>query len=311
MLIVLALGGNALLKRGEAQTAAVLEANVVAAAAAVATLGREHRVVVTHGNGPQIGLLALQAAAYGEGAPFPLDILGAESEGMIGYLLEREIANELPERAVATLLTQVRVDPTDPAFRNPSKPIGPGYDRTAADALAAAKGWSFALDGERWRRVVPSPRPHEIIEIDAVRTLVAAGTVVICMGGGGVPVKLAAGGRLAGVEAVVDKDLAAALLAAELDADALLLLTDVEAVWTAWPPTAAGARAIARATPWQLDGYRFAAGSMAPKVKAACEFVRTTHRSAAIGALAQAALVATGGAGTTIHARDEPLALRP
>jgi carbamate kinase len=269
---------------------------------AVAAVARRHEVVVTHGNGPQVGLLALQAEAYRDVAPYPLDVLGAESEGMIGYLLEQELMNALPGRPVATLLTQVSVDAADPAFTRPSKPIGPVYDEPAGRRLAAERGWAVAPDGDGVRRVVASPEPRAILELSTIRLLVAGGVLVVCAGGGGVPVTVAAHGAVHGVEAVVDKDRAAALLAERLDADALLLLTDVPGVVAGWGTAAAVE--LDRVTPAQLRDMTFAAGSMGPKVEAACRFAERTGRLAAIGALDDAEAILAGRAGTQV--RVEP-----
>jgi carbamate kinase len=236
MLLVLALGGNALLRRGEPLEAEVQRRNLLdATAQALAPIARKHRVVVTHGNGPQVGLLALQAAAYKDVAPYPLDILGAETEGMIGYLIEQSLANELRDREIATLLTQVEVEPSDPAFARPTKPIGPVYGEAAARELAARSSWTIVPDGSGFRRAVPSPIPRRIREINVIKLLIRAGVIVICAGGGGIPVMRTPDGGVCGVEAVIDKDLSAALLAEQIGADALLLLTDVPAVWTKWP----------------------------------------------------------------------------
>ena len=300
MRVVVALGGNALLQRGDAPESAVQRRNVDRAAASIAQVAREHEVVLTHGNGPQVGLLALQSEAYAEVAPYPLDVLGAESEGMIGYLLEQGLRNELPGREVATLLTLVRVDAADPAFAAPTKPIGSVYASAAADRIAAERGWTMAPDGDGFRRVVPSPEPLEIVGLEAIRVLLEHGTLVVCVGGGGIPVTR--NGKLAGVEAVIDKDRAAALLAEQLDADALLLLTDVAAVELGWgTPEAAP---LARATTAELRRHTFAAGSMNPKVDAACRFAEATGGVSAIGALDQAAAILAGEAGTTITAPD-------
>jgi carbamate kinase len=297
MRVVVALGGNALLQRGDAPESAVQRRNVDRAAASIAQVAREHEVVLTHGNGPQVGLLALQSEAYAEVAPYPLDVLGAESEGMIGYLLEQGLRNELPGREVATLLTLVRVDAADPAFAAPTKPIGSVYASAAADRIAAERGWTMAPDGEGFRRVVPSPEPLEIVGLEAIRVLLEHGTLVVCVGGGGIPVTR--NGKLAGAEAVIDKDRAAALLAEQLDADALLLLTDVAAVELGWgTPEAAP---LARATTAELRRHTFAAGSMNPKVDAACRFAEATGGVSAIGALDQAAAILAGEAGTTIR----------
>jgi carbamate kinase len=297
--LVIALGGNALLRPGERPEASVQRANVRAAAGAVAELARAHSVVVTHGNGPQIGWLALQAEASAA-HPDPLDVLGAESEALIGYLIEQELAPLLPGRELATLLTQVEVDPADPAFRAPTKPIGPLHPEDRARALARARGWSVAAVPGGFRRVVPSPEPRRIRELGVIRRLVADGVTVICAGGGGIPVVTTAGGGLRGVEAVIDKDLTAALLAVALEADALLLLTDVPAVYDDWPEPAR--QPLRRMTPAALRARGFAPGSMGPKVEAACRFAETTGHPAAIGALADAARVLAGETGTRVGA---------
>jgi carbamate kinase len=297
--VVVALGGNALIRRGERAEAATQRANIVRAVRAVAALARQHHeVVVTHGNGPQVGLLALQAEAYRDVAPYPLDVLGAESEGMIGYLLEQELMNALPGRPVATLLTQVSVDAADPAFGQPSKPIGPVYDESAGRSLAAERGWALARDGHGVRRVVASPAPQAILELPTIRLLIGAGVLVVCAGGGGIPVTITGEGAVHGVEAVVDKDRAAALLAEQLEADALLLLTDVPGVVAGWGTAAAVE--LDRATPAQLRDMTFAAGSMGPKVEAACRFAERTGGVAAIGALDDAEAILAGRAGTQI-----------
>jgi carbamate kinase len=302
MRVVLALGGNALLRRGEPLDAEVQRRNVlVAVAKSVAPLARKHQLVVTHGNGPQIGLLALQAAAYREVAPYPLDVLGAESEGMIGYLIEQALANELPGREIATLLTQVEVDGADAAFARPSKPIGPVYGEREAQQLAERTSWTFVPAGRGFRRAVPSPAPRRIREINAIRLLVEAGTVVICAGGGGIPVLVMPDGGLRGVEAVIDKDLSSALLAEEVGAEALLLLTDVPAVFSRWPSSQG--EPLGRVTPDELRALAFEPGSMAPKVAAACRFAEQTGRMAAIGALDQAQAILSGEAGTMVALR--------
>jgi carbamate kinase len=295
MLVVIALGGNALLRRGERAESEAQRRNVRTAAAAIATIAREHRVVVTHGNGPQIGLLALQAEA--SRTTTPLDVLGAESEGLIGYMIEQAIENQMPGRPVATLLTQVVIDPRDPAFANPTKPIGPGYDARQARRLAARHGWRMARDGTRYRRVVASPAPRRIVELAAIRHLLAAGVLVICGGGGGIPVAITREKAIWGVEAVIDKDRFAALLADSIGADALLLLTDVGAVMHGWPKP--DARAIRRAGAAALRRLAFDPGSMGPKVEAACGFARK-GRIAAIGSLADAPRILRGEAGTQV-----------
>jgi carbamate kinase len=299
MKLVVALGGNALLRRGEPPTAEIQRGHAREAMTAVAALAREHDVVLTHGNGPQVGLLALQASAYTEVAPYPLDVLGAETEGMIGYVLEQELENLLPGRTVATILTQVVVDPADPGFAHPTKPIGPVYTEDVARRLAAERGWSIAPDNEHFRRVVASPEPQRIVELAAIRLLVEAGALVVCSGGGGIPVA-DGDGTLHGVEAVIDKDLAAELLARSLGADMLLMLTDVDAVLAGWGTP--DAHPIRRAAPAQLRAMSFASGSMGPKVEAACRFVERTGGTAAIGALGEAARILAGEAGTTVSA---------
>jgi carbamate kinase len=300
MLVVAALGGNALLRRGEVADATTQQRNIEIAAAALARIAAEHDLVVTHGNGPQIGLQALQAAAYKPVEAFPLDVLGAESEGMIGCMLERGFVNALPGARTATLLTQVVVDASDPAFAAPSKPIGPGYSRAAAHRLARQRGWYIARDGDQWRRVVATPEPQLIIELAAIRTLVKARTIVICTGGGGIPVAVDDSGAITGIEAVVDKDLSAALLAEQLQADALLLLTDVRAIHAGW--RSAHPRPIRHANPDKLEAMRLPAGSMGPKARAAARFVRNTGKPAAIGALADAPALLRGTAGTRVVA---------
>jgi len=298
--MVVALGGNALLRRGEPMTAENQRANTRRAAAALGELVRAgHRIVVTHGNGPQVGLLALQAASGPADGLYPLDVLGAESEGMIGYLIEQELTNALADDAqFATILTQVRVDPADPAFGKPSKPIGPVYDLPTARKLEAERGWRVAPDGERWRRVVASPKPLEILESRAIGLLVERGINVICTGGGGIPVIRKADGSLIGIEAVIDKDLASALLARQLNADMLIMLTDVDAVYEGFGKP--GARAIARAAAARLPPELFAAGSMGPKLQAAAEFAIATGRPAAIGRLEDADAIVSGARGTRI-----------
>jgi carbamate kinase len=298
MRVVAALGGNALLRRGEPAEAATQRRNVEHAAGALAALAAAgHELVVTHGNGPQVGLLALQSEAYRQVPSYPLDVLGAESEGMIGYILDQQLANALPGRHVATLLTQVVVDPDDPAFAAPTKPIGPIYNAEQAQTLAKERGWSVAPDGDAFRRVVPSPEPRRVVELSTIRLLVDAGVLVICAGGGGVPV-LERDGVLAGVEAVIDKDLAAALLAVNLEADALLLLTDVPGVQRDWGTD--HARVIAEASPEELRAMGLPAGSMGPKVEAACRFVERTGGMAAICELEQAVAALEGSAGTRV-----------
>ena len=311
MRLVVALGGNALLKRGEKLSADNQRKNVKTAAEALAPLAREHQLVITHGNGPQVGLLALQDAAYQDGH-YPLDVLGAETEGMIGYLVEQEMGNLLPDtQRFATLLTQIEVDPRDRAFKNPSKPIGPLYDQAEAERNASKRGWHIAPDGDAFRRVVPSPRPRRILELGVIELLIENGVIVICAGGGGIPVVCRDDGQLFGVEAVIDKDAASALLARELGAQALLMLTDVDAVYRDWGEPEA--EAIRRIAPGKIRGYAFAAGSMAPKVDAACEFAEKTGGIAGIGRLQDAEAILAGEAGTliTMDAADTIPSSRP
>lgn len=300
MRVVVALGGNALLRRGEPPTEDAQWRNVHVAAEAVASIASEHETIVTHGNGPQVGLLALEAEAYKDVPPYGLDVLGAESQGMIGFMLEQALRNTLPDVPVATILTSVVIDAKDSALSLPTKPVGPVYDEVMARRLATDRGWTVAPDGPFYRRVVPSPLPLEILELRAITALISAGILVICAGGGGVPVIRNTDGELSGVEGVVDKDMTAALLAESLDADWLLLLTDVSAVMADWGTP--NARRISRATPDELLALDFAAGSMAPKVEAACRFVERTGRTAGIGALSDAASILKGRAGTVIAA---------
>ena len=297
--VVVALGGNALLRRDEEPSAEAQRRNVAAAADAVARLARDHRVVVTHGNGPQVGLLALRSAAAEGGSP--LDVLGAETEGMIGYVVGQELGNRLPEHPVAALLTQVEVDPDDPAFDEPTKPIGPVYDEAAAREMVRARGWTVAREGEGWRRVVASPEPRRILEVETLRLLVDHDVLVICAGGGGIPVVFDPAGRAHGVEAVIDKDRTAALLARQLGADALLLLTDVDGVYRGWGTD--GARRLEATTLEALPPEDRGPGTMGPKVEACADFADATGGVAAIGALTDAAEILEGRAGTRITGR--------
>jgi carbamate kinase len=300
MRALIALGGNALLRRGEPAEARAQQDNVAKAARALAAVAGEHEVVLTHGNGPQVGLLALQSESYDRVAPYPLDVLGAESEGMVGYMLELALRNELPERDLVTILSAVVVSAEDPAFKAPSKPIGPLYEAEEAKRLVAERGWSIGPDGAGFRRLVPSPEPQAIVELRSLRTLIDAGVLVICAGGGGIPVTFNGGGVLLGVEAVVDKDLTASLLARRLEADVLVMLTDVGAVQLDWG--GADERPLGRITPAELREHSFAAGSMGPKVEAACRFVETTGRRAAIGSLDRAVEIVRGESGTQVTA---------
>jgi carbamate kinase len=302
--VVVALGGNALLRRGQDLSADNQRANARAACAALAPVALEHELVVSHGNGPQVGLLALQGSAYTAVDTYPLDVLGAQTEGMIGYMLEQELGNALPfSKHIATLLTMIEVDRDDPAFGNPTKPIGPIYTREESDRLAAEKGWAMKPDGASFRRVVPSPLPRRIFGIPAIRALLDGGWIVICAGGGGIPTSYSGepappGRRLEGVEAVIDKDLASALLAIEIGADALAIVTDVDAVYENWGTPEQ--RAIRTATPEELDSSEFVAGSMGPKVRAACRFASQTDGFAVIGSIDDTKALLAGGAGTRV-----------
>lgn len=302
MRIVVALGGNALLRRGESMTVEAQRQNVRIAATALAPVARQHELVLSHGNGPQIGLLALQAAAYTPVKPYPLDVLGAQTQGMIGYLLEQELGNQLPmEQPFASILTMIEVDAHDPSFQNPTKFIGPVYEEDEARRIGAEKGWTFKQDGDKWRRVVASPHPRRIFEIRPIRWLLERGVIVICAGGGGIPTVYDPDRdrELMGVEVVIDKDFAGALLARDVEADMYVMATDAEGVYLDWgKPTA---RRLRCTTPVELAQYEFPAGSMGPKVAAACEFVTSTGHPAAIGALADIEQIVAGNAGTLIQ----------
>ena len=302
MRVVVALGGNALLRRGQPMTTENQRANVQVACDHLAPIAEHHELIISHGNGPQIGLLALEEAAYEEVPEAPLDVLGAETQGMIGYLVEQELGNRLPfERPLASLLTMIEVDPDDPAFADPSKPIGPVYDKSEADRLAAERGWTFKPDGDRMRRVVPSPVPQRIFEHRPISWLLERGCVVICAGGGGIPTAYRPGRELIGIEAVIDKDRASALLARNIEADVLIMATDAQAVFVGFGTPQQ--RAIAEANPAVLlTEYEaeFAAGSMLPKVVAACDFAKATGKPAMIGALADIDAMLAGTAGTRV-----------
>ncbi|MET3983077.1 carbamate kinase [Streptomyces sp. PvR034] len=299
MRVVVALGGNALLKRGDRPDASVQLANVRRAVAALAPLAEEHELVVTHGNGPQVGVLALQSAADPAlSCPYPFDVLGAETQGMIGYWLLQSLQNSLPGRQVCALINQTLVSVADPAFGDPTKFVGQVYDEPTAKRLAQERGWTVRRDGEHWRRVVPSPLPQRIVETRLIRQLLDQGAIAVCAGGGGVPVVRDEQGLLTGVEAVVDKDLTAALLAEALEADALLLLTDVPRVMRGYGTPRA--REIRNSTPAALRAEEFPAGSMGPKVEAVCRFVELTGDMAAIGSLDEVVGILAGRAGTIV-----------
>ncbi len=299
MRVLVALGGNALLRRGEPMTADAQRANVHSAAVSLAAIHSGNQLVITHGNGPQVGLLALQGEAYNAEEAFPLDVLGAETEGMIGYMIEQELGNLLPfEVPFATILTMVEVDRDDPAFKNPTKFIGPVYSEANARRLGQEKNWTMKKDGNKWRRVVASPTPKRIFELRPIRWLLDQGTVVIAAGGGGIPTVYEPRRKLRGIEAVIDKDLCSELLARELEADFFIMATDADAVFLDWGKPSA--RQFRRANPGAFRDFSFPAGSMGPKVVAACKFAEATGKRAAIGALKDLPAILRGEAGTTV-----------
>jgi carbamate kinase len=299
MKVVVALGGNALLRRGQVLNAENQRENIRRAAQQLAAVHANHQLIIAHGNGPQVGLLALMDAAYKAADPYPLDVLGAETVGMIGYMIEQELGNIIPANDhIVTILTQVVVDPGDSAFARPTKPVGPIYERAEAERLQKEKKWSVAPDGEYFRRVVPSPKPQRIIEIDAIRLLVDEGIVVICAGGGGIPTAYNDEGKLYGVEAVIDKDFASELLARDLGADMFIMLTDTAGVYTGYGTPEE--RMIRAAHPDELEKLPFESGSMGPKVAAACHYARHTGNVSVIGRLSQLSGIMDGKAGTRI-----------
>jgi carbamate kinase len=301
MRIVIALGGNALLRRGEPLTAENQRQNTKIACQQIAKVYPGNELVIAHGNGPQVGLIALQSLSYTDVPSYPLDVLGAESIGMIGYMIMQELGNLLPlETPLATLLSQVEVDKNDPAFLNPTKPIGPVYTKEEAEKLAKEKNWSIAPDNDKYRRVVPSPIPKRIFEIRPVKWLLEKGTVVICAGGGGIPTFYDDDGTLKGVEAVIDKDLCSAVLAKQVAADIFIIATDVSAAFVNWGKP--NQQAIKEAHPDTLEKMGFVAGSMGPKVQAAINFARENPgKSAVIGSLADIDDIVKGIAGTKIN----------
>lgn len=300
MRLVVAIGGNALLRRGQALSAENQIENIRIACSQLARVANSNELVLTHGNGPQVGMLALQTAAYEDIDSYSLDVLGAETDGMLGYLIEQELSNALAaSRHVATLLTRVEVDRDDLAFKRPTKPIGPVYTKSDAQRIAAARHWDIAADGTGFRRVVASPQPLRVLGLDPIRWLLERGAVVIAAGGGGIPVAKDVDGRsLAGVDAVIDKDLCSGLLARGIQADCLVIVTDVKAVFLGWGTP--GQRAVGKVTPQALARHSFPAGSMGPKVEAACEFVRATGKRAVIGSLDQIEAMLAGTAGTQV-----------
>ncbi|OON37124.1 carbamate kinase [Izhakiella australiensis] len=296
--LVVAVGGNALLQRGELMSYENQKKNIDITARSLAELNKSWKVVIVHGNGPQVGLLALQGLSYRDVPPYPMDVLGAETQGMIGYMLAQSLHQYIPEMTVSTLLTQVIVDRNDAAFKDANKFIGPVYSEQIAKERAQEFGWQIKPDGEYWRRVVPSPAPQYIVEIDSIHALLAAGHMVICCGGGGCPTVAQAQG-LEGIEAVIDKDLSAATLAKQLNASHLLILTDGDNVCVNWGKR--DEKPLHDISVEQIEKYEFAAGSMGPKVTACCDFARQTSGIGHIGSLHKAALIMAGKSGTHIH----------
>lgn len=299
MRIVIGVGGNALIQRGQTPEVLTQRANIKKACEAIAALANHHEIIITHGNGPQIGLLSLQSEAYKAVAPYPFDILNAESQGMIGYLLAQELMNQIPNKKIVVLLTQIEVAVDDPAFSTPTKFIGQTYTQEQVEALSSQHAWQFAKDSEFFRRVVPSPLPKNIIEIESIRSLLAQDRIIICVGGGGIPVVHdATTKQYSGVEAVIDKDFASSLLAEQLQANRLLLLTDVSNVMRDWGKPSATPLKVVHVS--DLEKIPFAKGSMGPKVAAACQFVNNTQNMAHIGLLSEAEKIIQQLAGTTI-----------
>ena len=299
MKIVIALGGNALLKRGEPMTAENQRENVKTACAQIARVYDGNQLIITHGNGPQVGLLALQNNAYKEVPMYPLDVLGAETAGMIGYMIQQELSNTVPGSAsIATVLTQIQVDPKDPAFQKPSKPVGPVYSKEEADKIAAEKGWTMAPDNDKYRRVVASPKPVNIFGLAPLKTLIDNKYIVVCGGGGGIPTWVDDKGKQHGAEAVIDKDLATALLATLIDADLFVIATDVDGAYLDWGKPEQ--KRIALAAPDAALAFGFASGSMGPKIEAAANFAKATGKDAVIGSLSDIVDIVKGKAGTRI-----------
>ena len=304
MKIVIALGGNALLKRGEPMTAENQRENVKTACAQIARVYDGNQLIITHGNGPQVGLLALQNNAYKEVPMYPLDVLGAETAGMIGYMIQQELSNTVPGSAsIATVLTQIQVDPKDPAFQKPSKPVGPVYSKEEADKIAAEKGWTMAPDNDKYRRVVASPKPVNIFGLEPLKTLIDNKYIVVCGGGGGIPTWVDDKGKQHGAEAVIDKDLATALLATLIDADLFVIATDVDGAYLDWGKPEQ--KRIALAAPDAALAFGFASGSMGPKIEAAANFAKATGKDAVIGSLADIEQIVAGKAGTRISGKAE------
>lgn len=288
------------MQKGQALESEIQANNIARATRNIADIVTNDELAITHGNGPQVGLLALQAEGYPEVTPYPFDILDAESAGMLGYLISLHMDNALPTRQSVALITRVLVDPEDPAFARATKPVGPVYPTAQGDAIARQRGWQMTRISEGMRRVVPSPRPQKIIELSAIEVLLTQGAIVVCCGGGGIPVVQAPNGGLVGVAAVVDKDASSALLASALEADRLIMLTDVEAVYKNWNTDSA--KPIQRMSTAELRELEFEEGSMAPKVAAACQFADETGNSAYIGKLTRLPDIIRGLSGTRIDA---------
>jgi carbamate kinase len=299
MRVLVALGGNALLKRGESPDAEIQRAHAMTAVRSLAMLAADHELIITHGNGPQVGMLALESAHDPSlSRPYPFDTLGAQTQGMIGYWLLQSLQNALPGRQIVAVVTQTLVSAVDPAFADPTKFVGQVYTQDEAEKLAREYGWHVRPDGEHWRRVVPSPQPQRVVETRLIRRLVRTGSVVVCAGGGGVPVVRNDVGQLAGVEAVIDKDLTGSLLAEALECDAFLILTDVPEVQRDFGTP--NQQPIRHTTPHELRAEQFPAGSMGPKVEAVCGFVERTGDMAAIGALDRCEAILAGDSGTIV-----------
>lgn len=300
MKVVIALGGNALVRRGQEVNAQNLRTNVRASMGALAKVAMEHSLVLTHGNGPQVRLLALQNLAYTDVAAYPLDILGAETQGMLGYVVGQELMNAVKLRKeMATILTTTVVSPDDPAYANPTKFVGPVYRQADAEAMAERYGWTIAKDGDWWRRVVPSPTPLYIRQANTIKRIIDLGLIVLCVGGGGVPVFLdEEERRMTGTEAVIDKDIASAVLARDIQADRFMMLTDANAVYLDWGTSSQ--RAIKTVSPEVLAGYPFPASSMGPKVDAAVHYSEGSHGEVVIGSLRDVDAILEGEAGTRI-----------
>tara|TARA_Y100001960_G_C14784189_1_gene890250 strand:- start:35237 stop:36163 length:927 start_codon:yes stop_codon:yes gene_type:complete len=284
MNILIALGGNALLQRGEPLEAETQRINIKKVAEVVNKISEEHNVIITHGNGPQVGLLALQNLNYKETKPYPLDVLGAESSGMIGYMLIQELSNELGiyDQSVVNVITRTLVDKNDPAFNNPTKFIGPVYNKQESEEMKSKYGWEIKADGEYYRRVVPSPKPKKIIETNVIKELLEKKHIVVCGGGGGVPT-IIENEKYKGVEAVIDKDLTSSLLAQELGVDAFIILTDVSCVYENYKQE--DQKMIKHFPIFEFDENSYPDGSMLPKIKAAVDFSINNEGFSSIGKL--------------------------